>query len=348
MILQSMESILVIRVGRVGDTVMMTPALKALIRIYPDAEFTLIVSPEGKRLLADYSHQINKIIAWDRHGPLAYLETRKLAAQLSRQKFNQIYCFDTNPRIAAITNNVSGELHWYRGSSTLKHCARHYLDLVAETNDTNIEDIPVNIPVSRSALEKTDQELASLGISRDDTVVMFHPTFSGYSRFFIRKRTAKKRKLWPASNYGELGHRLASSRLANGKSPKILIALLPDELSFGERIVSSSKGTITLLKSESGFERYKALLSRANLLVSPDSGPMHLGAAVNTSIIAFFSMKDPADCGPYMDPDRYTILRSEDSDRPEQGIASISVDTVYEACISQLNRPAADPENCLS
>ena len=340
-----MESILVIRVGRVGDTVMMTPALKALIRIYPDAEFTLIVSPEGKRLLADYSHQIKSIISWDRHGPLAFLETRKLAAQLSSRKFTQIYCFDTNPRIAAITDNVSGKLHWYRGSSTLKHCARHYLDLVAEVNDTNVEDIPVNIPVSRSASEETDQELAGRGISKDDTVVMFHPTFSGYSRFFIRKRTAKKRKLWPASNYGELGNRLASTQLANGNSPKILIALLPDELSFGKRIVSYSKDTITLLESESGFERYKALLNRADLLVTPDSGPMHLGAAVNTPIVAFFSMKDPADCGPYMAPDRFTILRSEDSDRPEQGIASISVDSVYEACISQLNRQASSAVN---
>jgi len=75
---------------------------------------------------------------------------------------------------------------------------------------------------------------------------------------------------------------------------------------------------------------------------------MHLGAAVNTAIVAFFSMKDPADCGPYMDPDRFTILRSEDSDRPEQGIASISVDTVYEACISQLSRQAANPDDGIS
>jgi ADP-heptose:LPS heptosyltransferase len=343
-----MERILVIRVGRVGDTVMMTPALKALIRIYPDAEFTLVVSPEGKRLLADYSHQIKNIISWDRHGPLAFLETRKLLAQLSKLEFTQKYCFDTNPRIAAITNNIAGKLHWYKGSSTIKHCARHYLDLVAEVNDTDIEDIPVNIPVSRSASEKTNQELARLGISEDDTVVMFHPTFSGYSRFFIRKRTAKKRKLWPAAHYGELGYRLASTRMVNGSSPKILIALLPDEISFGKRIVSYSKGSITLLKSESGFERYKALLNRADLLVTPDSGPMHLGAAVDTAIVAFFSMKDPADCGPYMDPDRFTILRSEDSDRPEQGIAAISVDTVYDACISQLNRLAAAPDSDIS
>ncbi len=47
-------NILAVRVGRVGDTVMMTPALTALIKYYPDAEITLLVSPVGKLLLNDF------------------------------------------------------------------------------------------------------------------------------------------------------------------------------------------------------------------------------------------------------------------------------------------------------
>ena len=68
-------------------------------------------------------------------------------------------------------------------------------------------------------------------------------------------------------------------------------------------------------------------------MVTPDSGPMHIASAVGTRIVAFFSMKDPADCGPYMDPSLFTILRSDD---PIHGISTISVDTVYNAIMAQL------------
>ena len=60
--------ILVARIGRVGDTVMMTPALNAILQCYPDAEITIIASPEGKLLLNDFHPGIKQIWTWDRHG----------------------------------------------------------------------------------------------------------------------------------------------------------------------------------------------------------------------------------------------------------------------------------------
>jgi ADP-heptose:LPS heptosyltransferase len=108
--------------------------------------------------------------------------------------------------------------------------------------------------------------------------------------------------------------------------------LLPDELSFGEKIVSHSDNNVLLLRSESTFERYKAMIQRADVLLTPDSGPMHMASALGTKIVAFFSMKDPGDCGPYMDPEMFIILRSENTPNPELGINAIDVDTVYDAC----------------
>jgi len=60
--------ILAVRVGRVGDTVMMTPALTALLQYYPDTDITLLVSPTGKALLKDFHHNIKDIWTWNRSG----------------------------------------------------------------------------------------------------------------------------------------------------------------------------------------------------------------------------------------------------------------------------------------
>ena len=78
------------------------------------------------------------------------------------------------------------------------------------------------------------------------------------------------------------------------------------------------------------------MIQRADVLLTPDSGPMHMASALGTKVVAFFSMKDPGDCGPYMEPSKFTILRSENTEHPEKGIAAIDVQTVYDACKKML------------
>jgi len=116
---------------------------------------------------------------------------------------------------------------------------------------------------------------------------MIHPTFSGYSRFGIRKRHAKLRKLWSPQNYGELVKKITHTQQGNTAQVKAFMILLPDEISYGEKIVQKSDNSILLLKSESTFERYKAMIARADVLLTPDSGPMHMASALGTQVIAF-------------------------------------------------------------
>ena len=331
------KRILAIRVGRVGDTVMMTPALTALLQYYPDAEVTLLLSPVGKLLLKDFHPNIKDIWTWNRSGIFKPIKDKnRILQNLKTAEFDKIICFDTSPRIAALFDGLDTEFHQYKGSKVLKHCAKAYLDFLAEVCDKPVVDTYNYLPVEEDARREVDEELSKYNISAKDTVLMIHPTFSGYSRFGIRKRKAKLRKLWSPENYGELIKKITKIQIGEDKTVKTLMILLPDELSFGERIVRQSNGKALLLQSESSFERYKAMIQRADVLLTPDSGPMHMASALGTKIVAFFSMKDPGDCGPYMDPSKFIIVRSENFPHPEKGINAIDVDTVYEACVSLL------------
>lgn len=324
--------ILAVRVGRVGDTVMMTPALTALIQYYPEAEITLLVSPVGKLLLRDFHPNIKNIWTWNRSGLIRpTLDKRKILKNLQSTHFDKVICFDTSQRIAGLFSNINTDFHQYKGSSVLKHCAKAYLDFLAEACDKPVVETYNYLPVKSDASNDVDKELQKYNISPDDTVLMIHPTFSGYSRFGIRKRKAKLRKLWAPENYGSLIQKINKDNI-NNKPAKTFMVLLPDELSFGEKIKKYSDDKVLLLKSESTFERYKAMIQRADVLLTPDSGPMHMASALGTKIVAFFSMKDPGDCGPYMDPEKFIILRSENTKQPEKGINAIDVDTVHNAC----------------
>ncbi|MFV2004050.1 MAG: glycosyltransferase family 9 protein [Gammaproteobacteria bacterium] len=321
--------ILAVRVGRVGDTVMMTPALTALLQYYPDAEITLLLSPAGKALLKDFHPNIKHIWTWQRSGILRPIKDKKnILKNLASTHFDKIICFDTSPRIGSLFTGLDTDLQQFRWPKTLIHCARAYLEFVAEISDKPAIDTYNYLPVREDASKQLAAELSEHGITSDDKILMIHPTFSGYSPYGIRKREAKLRKLWSPENYGRLIDKIAGS---TDQKIRTVIMLLPDEFPFGRKILDNSNSDILLLKSESTFERYKAMIQRANVILTPDSGPMHVASALGTKIVAFFSMKDPGDCGPYMAPDKFIILRSEDMPQPEKGINAIDVKTVYDA-----------------
>ena len=329
--------ILAVRVGRVGDTVMMTPALTALLQYYPEADITLLVSPVGKALLKDFHENIKDIWTWNRSGLIKpVIDKNNILEKLGQTHFDKIICFDTSPRIGGLFKDIKTDFKQYKGSPELKHCAKAYLDFIAEACDKPVVDSYNYLPVKDEDRHSVDQELQQHGISKTDRLLMIHPTFSGYSRFGIRKRQAKLRKLWSPQNYGALVKKIISSQSDTSTPVKAFMVLLPDEISYGEKIVQQSGNNILLLKSESTFERYKAMIARADVLLTPDSGPMHMASALDTKVVAFFSMKDPGDCGPYMAPEKFIILRSEDTAHPEKGIAAIDVDTVYDACTKLL------------
>ena len=328
------KKILVVRVGRVGDTVMMTPALVALLKYYPDAEITLLTSPVGKLLLSDFHPNIKNIWTWDRSGIIKpAIDKNNILKILNTSHFDKIICFDTSPRIGMLFTDIDTQFYQYKGSSKLKHCAKAYLDFLADACNKPVVDTYNYLPVKQQARQLVDEELKNFGIKPGDKVLMIHPTFSGYSPIAIRKRQAKLRKLWAPENYGQLAKKLTETVA----DIKIMMVLLPDEISFGEKILSYSDDTILLLKSEATFERYKAMIQRADVLLTPDSGPMHMASALGTKIVAFFSMKDPSDCGPYMEPSKFIILRSEHTKHPEKGINAIDVDSVYKACNTLLS-----------
>lgn len=328
--------ILAVRVGRVGDTVMMTPALQALLKYYPDAEITLLVSPAGRALLKDFHPNIKHLWTWNRSGLLRPIKDRKqILARLKQSSFDKIFCFDTSPRIGSLFSDVDTEFHQYKGSTQLIHCARAYLEFLAEACNKPVAEVYNYLPVKPQARQQLDEELSTYGITSDDRVLMIHPTFSGYSPIAIRKRHAKLRKLWSPQNYGELIKRITAQH-----DTRVVMMMLPDEFSFGKKIMQAADDKALLLRSESTFERYKAMIQRADVLLTPDSGPMHVASALGTRIVAFFSMKDPGDCGPYMDPEKFIVLRSEAMPQPERGINAIDVDTVHDAVTRLLDRQA--------
>ena len=324
--------VLVARIGRAGDMVMTTPALTAIINSYPDIQITLLTSPDGRRILKNFHPAIKEIWVWNRSGIGALFNKIRIRRQVKQTHFDMIFCFDTSESIASLFTGIKTKLYRQKAPDHILHCSRSYLDLVEQAVGTKIKDIQPSLYLSPDAELQVEQELREHGISPYDTVVMLHPSFSGSSRIRRKNPRSVKHRLWPARNYSELADLLAQFKLPDKSSPRVVIDLVPEEARLGAEIVKNSCDSITLLIGPPDFERYKSLIKRANLFVSPNTGPMHIASALNTPIVTLFSDWNPAECGPFMQADKFTSLRAEDTPHPEQGLSAISVESVFHAC----------------
>lgn len=135
------------------------------------------------------------------------------------------------------------------------------------------------IAIDDEPKERTARLLSGAGIGPLDRLVIFH-VGSGYGDF----------KRWPANHFAELAVGLQERGL------KTAIIGSGNEEELAGSIAASSPAVS--LAGQTNLAQLAALLARADLLVSGDSGPLHLAAALGTPVVAIYGPTDPAVNGP--------------------------------------------------
>lgn len=107
-------------------------------------------------------------------------------------------------------------------------------------------------------------------------------------------------KRWPWRRFARLAqevrHRLPDARCVTVAGPK--------ETWLGVRIYEETGGTVPVVGPDLDLAALAGVLARLDLLVTNDSGPMHLAAAVGTRCVALFGPTDPTRTRPYGDDHR--------------------------------------------
>ena len=322
--------ILVVRIGRAGDMVMITPALAALTQSYPNAEITLLTSLDGKRVLRDFHPQIKNVMLLDRRKFFPFLQRRKIKNTIIQADFQHIFCFETKPSFVKLFHGSTAHQHILQNIENSEiNFAERCLKIVDSTFD--VTQYPVFLPVPEDAKQRAKDILHRAGIPDDTFLIGIHPSYSGLGKKFGRNKKSLPHRNWPISHWGKLCKLISDDAKKNGIKLHIIMDLMPEERELGLEIIRESQNTVKLLTPAPDFERYKATLARLDLLIVPNTGPMHIGAAVGTNIVALFSIHNPKDCAPYTDTKKLAILRAEDSQHPELGLAAISAEDVFQA-----------------
>lgn len=322
--------ILVIRIGRAGDMVMMTPALTALANKYPLAEISLLTSPDGRRILKDFHPQIKNIWILDRTKIFPFIQRMKIKRAIQQADFQHIFCFETKTSFTKLFSDSSAQKHILKN---VKNSEVNFAERCLKMVDPSFtkEQYPVFLPVQNEAKQRARNVLEQAGIPDNTFLIGIHPSYSGLGKKFGRNKKSLPHRNWPIAHWGELCKLIKNYAKENKQNIHIIMDLMPEEKELGLKIIEASQHSVELLTPQPDFERYKATLARMDLLIVPNTGPMHISAAVGTNIVSLFSIHNPKDCAPYANEDKLVVLRAEDRQNPELGLAAISAEDVFQA-----------------
>jgi ADP-heptose:LPS heptosyltransferase len=147
---------------------------------------------------------------------------------------------------------------------------------------------------------------------------------------------ARENRRWNPDGYAILANRLVAEHGA-----RIILLGAPSEVALAGYIASTiPKQSIVNLTGRLNLDELAYIISRLNLLVTNDSGPMHIGAAAGTPLVALFGPGNPVSYLPYTAPERFRILCRDIDCRPCDRdhcarpvcLESILPDEVYEEC----------------
>jgi lipopolysaccharide heptosyltransferase II len=295
------DNVLCVRLDTLGDVLMTTPALRALKESRPGRRLTLLTSPAGAEV-AGLVPEIDDILVYgapwmkatarraDSRPELAAVERLRggrfdAAAVFTVYSQNPLpaafLCFlaDIPLRLAHCRENPYQLLtHWVPDpdpSDPVRHEVRRQLDLVAAVG-CRTADERLSIRFSEAARRRVRTLLGGLGLPEGRPWVVVHPGASAPSRRYPPEQFARATRL-----------------LALESGYPIVFTGSESERGLVEKVRALMGAPSHSLVGRLGLEEFAALLASAPVLLSNNTGPVHVAAAVGTPVVDLYALTNP-------------------------------------------------------
>ncbi len=306
--------ILVLRLDLIGDLVLSLTVVRALKRTYPQAEIDLLAIPSSARIALN-DPNLSEIITYDpniwrrpkalvqsknwrdarallrrfheRHYDLAvsvYGPWAGMLAVLSGAKRRVGYGRESYPGF--MTDSVPGGIpgrwrHWSPIDD--KHEVDYCLELAraAGAAITREDRIP-HLEVDAQSAREVEQLLHAEGAQEGKPLIACHVSSNN-----------GQSKRWPTPYWAML-----LDRLIREEGAQVVLTGAPVDLPVIEDVIRRMHERPVDLAGKTSLLQLAALLHRADLMISGDSGPIHMATALGTPIIGIYGPTNPALGGP--------------------------------------------------
>jgi lipopolysaccharide heptosyltransferase II len=291
------HNILIIKPGAVGDLLQLTPVMRELNRRFPGAGITLLVGSKASATMFLHNPHVRETLVFDRKGEHASLSGfLGLRRRIRRGGYDLVINFQRSNLKAWLLASAAFPcrvLVYRKARGRTVHAVVNHLETLAPLG---IEPLSVD-PTLRLYLGAEEDSFAE--------EVFRGAGFSGKTVIALNAGASNRIKCWSPERFAEL-----ANRLVNEMGAGIVLVGAGFERDLAERIRAGMTGEPVDLVGKTTLLQLGAVLSRCDLLVSGDTGPLHMATAVKTPVAALFGAIEPLRTGPVGEGNR--VIRHEE------------------------------------
>ena len=281
------DKILVVRFSSIGDIVLTTPLLRVLRRALPQARIDYVTKDVFAPLL-EHNPRISGIRRL--RAPYGLSELRQLTTELKELRYDLLLDLHNNLRSLFLRRSLGIQAATYRKGvlrrtlyvhlkwrslAPAPPVRRRYFDAVRGLGLEDDGGPPeIWLTPEERALARSRAEQSGANLSR--------PVVG------LALGAGKETKRWPAEHFAELAHSLRKELGA-----EILLLGGPEDRTAAELVRDRLDGPMPDFVGRTSLRETAALLALCDLVVTNDSGPMHLAHALNKRIVAVFGGTTP-------------------------------------------------------
>jgi heptosyltransferase-2 len=285
----------------VGDSLMTVPALRALRRVLPDANITLAIRPSAKGIFSEVDF-IDDLLVYDRKNAFSVIPQIR---EWKRRQFDLAVLFQNAleaaliPFLAGVPLRLGYATEFRQALLThplplpdwrsSRHEVFYYLYLVTAVEQmlfgtSSICEVEpdANIRISDQRILEAEDFLRAHGVNEVQSLVAICPGS-------INSRA----KRWPAEAFAALADRLIDARR------QVLLIGSEEEAEVSRDVTSRMRHRPTVLTGKTNLDQITAVLATVDLIVTNDTGPAHIGAALGRPTIVIFGPTNPLTTRPF-------------------------------------------------
>ncbi len=295
--LNNVKKIAVLRANALGDFIVTLPAFKAIRNTYPDAEIVLLGKPWHKAFLVKERSPIDRVIVVPvKKGIRNEVnqvekigETEQFFEEMQREQFDIAISFQGNGNSANPFIKRLGAKHtaglWTEGAERLDQCLNYYYYQSETLRYMEVASLigaaPASLEPKINVLDEDKKEIEHfINELGNKPFIALHPIATDI------------RRMWPIENYAGLADALQKMGF------QIVFTGSEDDRKMVDGIIADMKQPAFNVCGNFTLGGLAALLAKAALMISADTGPLHLARAVSTPTVGIYWAPNLINWGP--------------------------------------------------
>jgi len=289
------KDICIVMLSAIGDAVHVLPVANALKRHWPETRITWVIQPVPHKLVAGHPAIDDFIVFRRRSGREAWRSYVELRQAFAGRSFDLLLGLQVYFKAGLITALAPARVklgfdrarardgQWlFTTRRVAPHAPQHVQDQYFEfLHELGLDEAPVRWDLGFTDQERTAQRTFFHTLDRRACAVVLG--------------TSKPQKNWSAEGYARV---LEAVEHEYGLAPVLVGGPSPVERAMADEVLRLTRARVVDALGDD-LRKLTWILDGSALVVSPDTGPLHVARALDTPVVGLFGYTNPKRCGPY-------------------------------------------------